>query len=67
MLAESERGGMGYSDVLELIAPDPATRREYLAKHFDGIKPAVTHERLAELAARALVRVFVTTKGPFRN
>lgn len=60
-LRETGRGDLGYSDVLELIAPDPATRRDYLAKHFEGIAPGPTHTRLADLAHRGLVRVFVTT------
>jgi hypothetical protein len=55
------RADLGYSDLLELIAPDPATRRDYLAKHFEGVEPGQTHEFLADLAARGLVTVFVTT------
>jgi hypothetical protein len=60
-LAVQERELLGYSEILELIAPDAATRRDYLAKHFEGIEPGETHERLADLAARGIVRVFVTT------
>jgi hypothetical protein len=60
-LEETERGDIKYSDVLELIAPDAATRRDYLAKHFAGVEPGPTHERLADLAARGLVKVFITT------
>lgn len=59
-LVEGEREALGYSDILELIAPDAATRRDYLAKHFGGVEPGPTHERLAELAVRGVVRVFVT-------
>jgi hypothetical protein len=60
-LRETDRADLGYSDVLELLTPDAATRREYLAKHFAGVEPAATHKRLAELAVRGLVRVFITT------
>jgi hypothetical protein len=60
-LASTDRAGVGYSEVLELIAPDAATRRDYLAKHFEGVQPAETHERLAALAEQGLVKVFVTT------
>ena len=60
-LRETERADSGYSDILELIAPDQGTRRDYLAKHFESIQPGATHERLAELAARGLIKVFVTT------
>jgi hypothetical protein len=60
-LKSSGRAEPTYSDVIELIAPDPATRRDYLAKHFEGIAPGPTHERIAELATRGLVTVFVTT------
>lgn len=54
-------GEWSYSRVLELLAPDPATRRDYLAKHFEGTAPAETHELLATLVQDGLVRVFVTT------
>ncbi len=60
-LRETNRADLGYSDVLELLAPDAATRRDYLAKHFDGVEPAPPHERLADLAVRGLVSVFITT------
>lgn len=60
-LAETDREDLGYSGLLDLIAPDPATRRSLLAGYFDGIEPGTTHERLAELAARGLIKVFITT------
>jgi SIR2-like domain len=60
-LEHTGRTDLGYSDILELITPDQATRRDYLAKHFEGIEPGPTHERLADLAARGLIGVFVTT------
>jgi hypothetical protein len=60
-LASTGRSDIGYSDLLEVIAPDAATRRDYLAKYFEGVEPGPTHERLADLAARGLVKVFVTT------
>ena len=60
-LSETGRAEMAYSDLLETIAPDPATRRDYLAKHFEGREPAASHQRLAALAEQGLVRVFITT------
>jgi hypothetical protein len=60
-LESTEGPDATYSDVLELIAPDPATRREYLAKHFEGVEPGPTHERLANLAADGRAKVFITT------
>jgi len=60
-LAETGRSDISYSDLLELIAPDLATRREYLAGFFEGTTPGPTHEALADLAAQGTVRVFVTT------
>jgi SIR2-like domain len=60
-LRENDRQELGYAGVLELLTPDQATRREYLAKNFDGVEPAETHQRLADLAARRLIRVFITT------
>lgn len=60
-LADNDRAGLGYSEILELVAPDPATRRDYLAKHFEGVTPGPTHEHLALLAERGLIRVFITT------
>jgi hypothetical protein len=60
-LAETGREHITYSELLELIAPDPAVRREYLAGFFEGKEPGPTHEALARMAERGLVRVFVTT------
>jgi hypothetical protein len=60
-LAATGRQALSYSGILELICPDAPTRRDYLAKHFDGVDPGVAHERLAALAALGLVRVFITT------
>jgi len=60
-LEATGRGEIDYSGVLEEIAPDPATRRDYLAKHFEGVEPGDPHERLADLASRGLVKVLVTT------
>jgi hypothetical protein len=60
-LVELDGGEWTYSRVLEALTPDAATRRDYLAKHFEGRQPAATHELLAELAVDGLVRVFVTT------
>lgn len=60
-LEESDHGDLSYSELLQLIAPDAAVRREYLAKYFEGVEPAQTHEALADLAVRGVVSVFVTT------
>jgi hypothetical protein len=57
----SLRARLTYSEVLEEIAPDAPTRRAYLAKHFEQVEPGRTHELLAQLVERGLVRVFVTT------
>jgi hypothetical protein len=60
-LKETGREDFGYSQILELIAPDPATRRDYLAKHFEGKDPGPAHHELARLAEEGSIRVFVTT------
>lgn len=60
-LAETGRSDISYSDLLELIAPDQAVRREYLAGFFEGTEPGPTHEALGRLAEQGLVRVFITT------
>jgi hypothetical protein len=52
---------LGYSSLLDLIAPDPAVRRELLAGYFDGVDPGPAHERLAEFVAAGVLRVLVTT------
>jgi hypothetical protein len=52
-LRGAEYGELSYSDFLQLITPGQATRREYLAKHFEGVEPADTHQHLAELAVVA--------------
>jgi hypothetical protein len=49
----------GYSDVLEELMPEPASRRDYLSKLFATATPGPTHEALADLAVRGIVRVFV--------
>ncbi len=60
-LAETGREHITYSELLELIAPDQAVRREYLAGFFEGREPGPTHEALADMAARSMIRVFITT------
>jgi SIR2-like domain len=60
-LQETGREGFAYSEILELIAPDPASRRDYLAKHFEGKEPGASHHELAALAEQGAIRVFVTT------
>jgi len=60
-LAASGHGDLGYSTLLDLIAPDPATRRAFISGFFEGVEPGRTHELLASLAERGVIRVFVTT------
>jgi hypothetical protein len=60
-LNETGRASHGYSEILEELAPNQASRRDYLSKLFANATPGRTHEALADLAARGLVRVFVTT------
>jgi hypothetical protein len=60
-LKEKDRDQLGYSHLLELIAPDPANRRDYLAKHFEGREPGKAHQLLAALAEQGAIKVFVTT------
>ncbi|HKB50375.1 MAG TPA: SIR2 family protein [Solirubrobacterales bacterium] len=60
-LKKTDREGLGYSAILELIAPDPANRRDYLAKHFEGREPGPAHHVLASLAEAKAIRVFITT------
>ena len=59
--AASEFGKLSYSGILELMMPDAAVRRDYLAEHFGGREAGETHIRLADLSAQGLVRVFITT------
>ena len=60
-LRDQEYDTLGYSSLLDLIAPDPAIRREMLAGYFEGVEPGSAHERLADLAVAGVLRVFVTT------
>lgn len=60
-LEDTGRAALNYSELLELLAPDAATRREYLASFFEGRAPGPTHRALADLAAAGFVKVFVTT------
>ncbi len=38
-LHEHGHDGLGYSSLLNLIAPDPAIRRQLLAGYFEGVEP----------------------------
>lgn len=60
-LSDTGRQDLAYSDLLELIAPDPAVRREYLAGFFEGKQPGPAHQALADLAKGGMARVFITT------
>lgn len=60
-LRDTKRADFSYSEILEQIAPDAATRRDYLAKHFEQAEPTEAHRQLAALAEQHLVTVFVTT------
>ena len=60
-LRETSREDITYSELLKLIAPDAAVRREYLAGFFVDKTPRPTHEALADLAVEGMVRVFITT------
>lgn len=60
-LGEHGHERLGYASLLDLIAPDPAIRRDLLAGYFQDAQPGPAHERLADLAAAGIVRVFVTT------
>lgn len=61
LLVELGDGEWTYSRVLETLAPDPATRRDYLAKLLRAPGAGRAHELLAGLAADGLARVFATT------
>jgi SIR2-like domain len=60
-LKENGYEDLGYSTLLDRLAPGPAIRREMLAKHFEGVEPGSAHERLADLAAAGVIKVFITT------
>jgi hypothetical protein len=52
---------LDYSSLLDLIAPDAAIRREWIASYFKDTEPGSTHELLAEIAALGIIKVFITT------
>ncbi len=54
------RGG-GYSKVLEAFFVEPATRRDFLAKQFEGREPGDSHREIARLVADGYVQIVVTT------
>jgi hypothetical protein len=60
-LEQTERANLNYSGMLELLVPALEDRRAYLAGFFKGHEHGESHHRLAALAARGLIRVFVTT------
>lgn len=68
--AEHGEGDLGYSTLLERLAPLPATRQGLLAGFFEpseeeneeGLKqPSKAHLAIAELVKRGFVRVIITT------
>jgi NAD-dependent SIR2 family protein deacetylase len=60
-LKKSGHEHLDYSEVLDAIAPDRAIRRALIAGYFDGAELGEAHERLADLAASGIIRVFITT------
>jgi hypothetical protein len=67
---EHSQGDLGYSALLEALAPSPSARQGLLAEFFEprdedreeGIKvPSKAHLAIAQLAKRGFVRVIVTT------
>ena len=68
--ANSKGEELGYSTLIESIAPTAASRRALMSSFFepsdedraDGLKvPGVAHEAIAKLVARGAIRVIVTT------
>lgn len=60
LLNESARSGIGHSRRVGAQHPRLGDRTDYLAKCFETAQPGQTRERLAALAVRGLVGVFVT-------
>ncbi len=60
-LSDNGHEALDYSSLLNLIAPDAAIRREWLASYFRDTEPGTTHEQLAEIAAMGIIKVFITT------
>ena len=60
-LREQGHDTLGYSSLLDLIAPDPPTRRNLLASYFEGAEPGAAHQHLAALAEKGTVRMFIST------
>jgi NAD-dependent SIR2 family protein deacetylase len=60
-LENSGFGDVGYSELLEAIFPAQQARRDFITSFFNDAAPGPTHVVLASLAARGLIRVFITT------
>lgn len=65
---EHGEGELGYSTLLEQLAPTPAARQGLLAEFFEGetadgdrLVPSRAHHAIARLVARGAVRVIITT------
>lgn len=65
---ENGSGELGYSTLLEALAPTAAARHGLLAEFFEGkddddepVVPSRAHRAIAELVDRGVVRVIVTT------
>jgi hypothetical protein len=68
--AQHGDGDLGYSSLLDALAPAPSARQAQLARYFEaddddreqGLKvPGAAHKAIAQLVARGSVRVIVTT------
>jgi NAD-dependent SIR2 family protein deacetylase len=60
-LEENGFDQLGYSELLEAIFPAQQARRDFITAFFRDAAPSPTHLVLADLAARGLLRVFITT------
>ncbi len=58
---ESKYGNWGYSEILEELYPSKEDRRNYLEKIFLGKNPTESHQIIADMVEKKLVKVIVTT------
>lgn len=60
-LEDHGRANLGYSSLLDMITPDAAIRREWIAGYFKDVAPGGAHELLADIISQGIIRVVVTT------
>jgi NAD-dependent SIR2 family protein deacetylase len=59
--SESEFHDFGYSEILEYLCPSLEDRRKFLEKYFLDVEPTVSHDLIADMVDKKLIKCIITT------